>query len=112
MTEEQFLRLPRWAQTEVERLIRERNAYEARLHALETTPGTDRGEISHGDHRRPWRGIPRGDAVRFHVDDDGGCVEVRVEPEGVLVRGQEGRLAVLPRSGSNMVAVRLEPFAR
>lgn len=103
---ERWARLPVWAQQEHSRVLKERLAYEVRLLVLETDPGTGPGDISHGDHRRPWRGIPRGDRVRFRVGD-GREFEVVVENDGLVVTLRGAALACVPSGARN--AIRIEP---
>lgn len=103
--------LPRWAQDEHDRVLRERIAYEQRLRALETTPGTEPGEISHaplGQNERR-RGIPRGDRVRFHLREAGDFVDVGVEGDRIVLFCYDGNLVIRPGRASNSIRIDVEP---
>ena len=104
MTDEQFARLPKYAQQEIERLRANVEYCQEQLNQCSVSGNTDTAirKFGHDDIQ-----LPRGSRIVFgDIETVDRRIEVHWEREQLVVRGGAIAIEVLPRS-SNLVFVRL-----
>lgn len=96
-TDEQFAKLPRWAQTLIkvqEGTIERLNRNVAQMSDPNETPIKWRQLLD------DWHGIPNGTSVRFHTDI-GAWVDARIDDDHLILHGSR-EFAIEPQSSNSI----------
>lgn len=97
MTPEQFLKLPKYAQDEIEKLGRENDSLERQIASIiapEITP-------IHWEVTTVKRGIPYNASVVFSVGEHGRKIEVSLRDGGIEIFGSH-QLVVVPKVSNSI----------
>jgi hypothetical protein len=105
-TQEQFDKLPKWAQSAIKRLVSKNEALEQRVRQ-------ESGESETNTYLRVFmdkQPMAKGSQVEFNLNDNNGSAEVRVDTSGefIILYGDSRRgkdMVIKPRSG-NMFHIR------